>query len=148
MKRRVKEVSYYFNKKYKITLDILKEIKRHIEDNYKISEMNLNENKKEIICSILSFKLLTEYYDVPVKFSRNPNYQDEIVMSLKFKHERPQRRSGNVTGYARCVYTSYGGDKENYLDSIRIDVIDKEFEEILLNIQEDGTWCDESYYDD
>ncbi|WP_375156440.1 hypothetical protein [Bacillus velezensis] len=141
-------MSYYFNKKYRKTLDILKEIKRHIEDNYKISEMSLNENKKEINCSTLSFKLLTDYYDVPVKLSRNPNYQDAMHMSLSFKHERPQRRSGPLQGYAPCVYTSYGGDKENYLDNIRIDVIDKEFEKILLNIQEDGTWCDESNYDD
>lgn len=141
-------MSYYFNKKYRKTLDILKEIKRHIEDNYKTNEMSLKENKKEINCSTLSFKLVTDYYDVPVKFSRNPNYKDEIVMSLKFKRERPQRRSGNVTGYVRCVYISYGGDKENYLDNIEIDVIDQELEEILLNIQEDGTWCNESYYDE
>ncbi|XBW79499.1 hypothetical protein ABRD05_12815 [Bacillus velezensis] len=141
-------MSYYFNKKYRKTLDILKEIKRHIEDNYKISEVSLNENKKEINCSTLSFKLLTDYYDVPVKFSRNPNFKDSMVMSLKFKHERPQRRGGPLQGYARYIYTSHGGDKENYLDNIEIDVIDQEFEEILLNMQEDGTWCNESYYDE
>lgn len=115
--------------RYKNTLT---KLKNYFESKYDISIIN-NDNSTG-----LNFYLNTSYYNVPIKIRQDYNYPWNIMLSISFKESRRQRH-GNLTGY--CFYVI----KDRDIDYLRID---NEFNSILNNIKEDGTWCDESYYDD
>jgi len=136
------------NRKYNKTFKILTEIKNRIKNKYNIIDLDLYKDSENIVYSKLSFKLATPYYDVPIEVSRNYNVKDGIYIAFKFKNARRQRRSGITTGYALSIYHSIGGDKSDYIEKIDFDRIFFEMDNILENIKKDGTWCDESRYDD
>jgi len=110
-------------------IDALNQIKTYIENNYDTTEIIHHPFKG------LVFNLITTYRNVLIEIRRDYNFKSSnaIWMSMKFKNPRRQRR-GYTSGY--CIQVS------------SYNIIDKEFKKILENIKEDGTWCDESYYDD
>lgn len=121
-------------------IDVLNKIKDYIRTNYNVTEIIYSSYKG------LLFNLITPYWNVPIQIRQGWNYDYGINIHIKFKKPRPQRR-GVTTGYCYQIVRR-GYTDIIYYGEIEFNQIDNEFNKILTNIKEDGTWCDESYYDD
>jgi hypothetical protein len=122
-------------------INVLNQIKKYIEDKYNVTEIVYSSSNG------LTFNLITSYWNVPIKIRQGWNYDNGINIHVNFKKSRKQRRGGNMTGYCYQVVNRKYTDVICY-DEIKLNEIDNEFNTILTNINKDGVWCDESYYDD
>jgi hypothetical protein len=135
-------------KKYAKTVQILTEIKNYIESKYDVYDCEIVKGTHDNpIYSMLKFKLRTPFYDVQIKVRRDYNFKEYMYLCPQFKNPREQR-NGVTTGYAVQIYKADSEAFDNFLKNIDYNAIDQEILNIMQNIKEDGTWCDESRFDD